>query len=52
MLLQGLLAGVAGVVIVVKLYWYKIKHFFFPQAAQEAAKEPESAPDSPAENNN
>ncbi len=52
MLLQGLLAGVAGVVIVVKLYWYKLKHFFFPLAAQEAAKEPESAPDSPAEKNN
>ncbi len=28
MLLQGLLAGIAGALVVVKLYWYRIKKIF------------------------
>ena len=28
MLLQGLLAGAAGLVVVLKIYWYRIKAFF------------------------
>jgi len=27
-LLQGLVAGVAGGIVAVKLYWGKVKHFF------------------------
>ena len=50
MLLQGLLAGAAGLVVVLKIYWYRIKGFFSGgtqteiPAESEAPKKPE--PDS------
>jgi len=28
MLLQGLLAGIAGVAVVLRLYWYRVKSFW------------------------
>jgi hypothetical protein len=50
MLLQGLLAGVAGLVVVLKLYWFRIKNFFFPKSAVSPSLEPEPATENPAEN--
>ena len=49
MLLQGLLAGVAGLIVVLKLYWFKIKNFFVPKAADTPSSDPESADEKPSE---
>ena len=49
MLLQGLLAGVAGLVVVLKLYWFRIKNFFFPNSSSNTAPEPVTTPTNPAE---
>lgn len=38
-LLQGIIAGVAGVFVVLKLYWYRIKNFFSPKGAKGISKE-------------
>ena len=38
-LLQGIIAGIAGAVIVLKLYWYRIKNFFSPTSAKKAGEE-------------
>ena len=38
-LLQGIIAGVAGVVVVLKLYWYRIKNFFSPKGAKGMGEE-------------
>ena len=37
MLLQGLLAGIAGAAVVLKLYWYRIKNFFIRKPAEGSA---------------
>ena len=49
MLLQGLLAGVAGLVVVLKLYWYKIKNYFLPNSAKSTSQKPETAPETAPE---
>ena len=50
LLLQGLLGGVAGAVIVGKLYWTRIKDFVSSTFSRKRASEPEiSAEESPAE---
>lgn len=48
-LLQGLLAGVAGAAVVLKLYWFRIKNFFFPKSSDSPSLEPDSASKNPAE---
>ncbi len=50
MLLQGLLAGVAGLIVVLKLYWFRIKNFFFPKSTDITSIEPEPAEKEPSEN--
>lgn len=37
MLLQGLLAGIAGIVVVLKLYWFRLKHFFLRKTGDDAS---------------
>ncbi len=41
MLLQGLIAGVAAGLVIIKLYWYKVKAFLFRRS-----NKPESLADS------
>lgn len=43
MILQVLLGGIAGALVVVKLYWKKIKRFFLRTPAGEAGTENEHA---------
>ncbi len=45
MLLQLLLGGVAGAMVVGKLYWQRITAFFGRQPAQSASREPTSDAD-------
>ena len=40
MLLQGLLAGIAGAVVVMRLYWAKIKAFFSDQDSSNSPDAP------------
>ena len=46
-LLQGIIAGVAGVVVVLKLYWYRIKNFFSPKDAEEVQDDYATVPHQP-----
>ena len=41
-LLQGLLAAIAGIAVTGKLYWSKIKSFFSRTPANAIAQEPEN----------
>ena len=52
MLLQGLLAGIAGIFVVLKLYWYKIKNFFLRKSPEEEPDNPESVPETQTEKSN
>ena len=45
MLVQLLLGGVAGALVVGKLYWTRIKAFFGRQPMPDASQEPESEVD-------
>ena len=45
MLLQGLIAAIAAGLVVIKLYWYKVKAFLFGRG-----REGNSPADSPADN--
>ena len=45
MLVQLLLGGVAGALVVGKLYWHRIKAFFGRQPVQSASREPASDAD-------
>lgn len=46
-LLQGIIAGVAGVLVVLKLYWYRIKNFFSPKRAEEVQDDYATVPNQP-----
>ena len=41
-LLQGLLAAVAGALVTLKLYWYRIKSFFTRRTSQEEGSAPDN----------
>ena len=45
MLLQGLIASIAGGLMIIKLYWYKIKTFLFRRGHKTTPRS-----DSPVEN--
>lgn len=47
MILQGLLAGIAGALVVGKLYWLRLKQFFSSLFARQSAAEeqPEESPE-------
>lgn len=49
-LLQSLLAGVAGLVVISKLYWYRIKKFFSPKLSNDMPQEPEAAEETSTKN--
>lgn len=48
-LLQGLLAGVAGAAVVIKLYWFRIKNFFLRKSSDSPSLEPDSVSKNSAE---
>ena len=49
MLVQLLLGGVAGVLVVGKLYWHRIKGFFGLQPSQHASRDVSREPTSDAD---
>ena len=48
-LLQGLLAGVAGLLVVMKLYWGRVKNFFSRNSSNCPSPEADNSPSPEAE---